>query len=71
MSLIIPAYNEERRLPDKLANLRELDYPKDRLEIIFVSDGSTDATNEILQERGGREHSRDLPARARGQVRAR
>jgi biofilm PGA synthesis N-glycosyltransferase PgaC len=48
VSLIIPAHNEERHLPAKLANLAALDYPKDRLEILFVSDGSTDATNEIL-----------------------
>ncbi len=48
VSLIIPAHNEERHLPAKLANLAALDYPKDRLEILFVSDGSTDTTNEIL-----------------------
>jgi cellulose synthase/poly-beta-1,6-N-acetylglucosamine synthase-like glycosyltransferase len=49
VSLIIPAYNEERHLPDKLQNLRALDYPRDRLQIIFVSDGSTDSTNDILR----------------------
>lgn len=57
VSLIIPAYNEERHLPDKLQNLRALDYPPDRLQIIFVSDGSTDSTNDILRsaERDGLE----------------
>jgi cellulose synthase/poly-beta-1,6-N-acetylglucosamine synthase-like glycosyltransferase len=49
VTLIVPAYNEEARLADKLANLRALDYPRDRLEVIFVSDGSTDRTNEILR----------------------
>jgi biofilm PGA synthesis N-glycosyltransferase PgaC len=49
VSLIIPAHNEERHLPAKLVNLAALQYPKDRLEILFVSDGSTDATNEMLQ----------------------
>ena len=49
VSLIIAAYNEQAYLPDKLANLRTFDYPRDRLEIIFVSDGSTDGTNAILQ----------------------
>ena len=49
VSMIIPAHNEERRLPAKLANLAALDYPRDRLEIVFVSDGSTDASNEILE----------------------
>jgi len=49
VSLIIPAYNEERHLPDKLQNLRALDYPPEHLQIIFVSDGSTDSTNDILR----------------------
>ncbi len=53
VTLLIPAFNEERHLPDKLANLRELDYPKDALEIIFVSDGSTDRTNAILRDAEG------------------
>jgi cellulose synthase/poly-beta-1,6-N-acetylglucosamine synthase-like glycosyltransferase len=48
VSLIIPAHNEERHLPDKLANLRALDYPKEQLHIVFVSDGSTDGTNALL-----------------------
>jgi cellulose synthase/poly-beta-1,6-N-acetylglucosamine synthase-like glycosyltransferase len=50
VTLIIAAHNEEVRLPDKLENLRRLDYPRDRLEVIIVSDGSTDATNKILRE---------------------
>lgn len=53
VSMIIPAHNEERHLPAKLANLATLQYPKDRLEILFVSDGSTDATNEMLQRAAG------------------
>lgn len=48
ITLIVPAHNEERRLPDKIANIRSLDYPADRLHVIFVSDGSTDDTNDIL-----------------------
>src|SRR4029453_10757645 len=50
VTLIIAAHNEEVRLPDKLENLRRLGYPRDRLEVIVVSDGSTDATNKILRE---------------------
>jgi len=49
VSLIISAHNEQAHLPDKLANIRAFDYPRDRLEVIFVSDGSTDGTNAILQ----------------------
>ena len=48
VSLIVAALNEEQRLPGKLANTLELDYPADRIEAIFVSDGSTDKTNELL-----------------------
>jgi cellulose synthase/poly-beta-1,6-N-acetylglucosamine synthase-like glycosyltransferase len=48
VSIVIPAYNEAARLPEKLANLRELDYPADKLELVFVSDGSTDGTNDLL-----------------------
>lgn len=49
VSLIVPAHNEEKGLPGKIENLRELDFPRDRLQVIFVSDGSEDGTNEILQ----------------------
>jgi cellulose synthase/poly-beta-1,6-N-acetylglucosamine synthase-like glycosyltransferase len=49
VTIVVPAYNEEGRLPDKLANLRAIDYPRDRLEVIFVSDGSTDRTNDIIR----------------------
>lgn len=48
ITLIVPAHNEERRLPDKIANILALDYPAGRLQVIFVSDGSTDDTNDIL-----------------------
>jgi cellulose synthase/poly-beta-1,6-N-acetylglucosamine synthase-like glycosyltransferase len=50
VSFVIAAYNEEKRLPDKLKNIRQLEYPRDRLEVILVSDGSTDATNRLLTD---------------------
>ena len=49
VSLVISAYNEQAHLLGKLANIRAFDYPRDRLEVLFVSDGSTDGTNAILQ----------------------
>lgn len=49
VTLIIAAHNEEVHLRDKLANIRQLDYPRDRLDVIIVSDGSTDGTNAILR----------------------
>jgi cellulose synthase/poly-beta-1,6-N-acetylglucosamine synthase-like glycosyltransferase len=44
--------NEEQMLPGKLENLLTLDYPEDRLEVVVVSDGSTDGTDRILHEKG-------------------
>jgi cellulose synthase/poly-beta-1,6-N-acetylglucosamine synthase-like glycosyltransferase len=48
VTFIVPAYNEEASLSDKIGNLRQMDYPTDRLQIVFISDGSTDQTNHIL-----------------------
>lgn len=47
-TLIIPVHNETRVLPAKLDNLAALDFPADRLRVVFVSDGSTDGTQELL-----------------------
>jgi len=53
VSLIIPAYNEERVIARKIQNSLELDYPSDRLEIVVVSDGSSDATERAAREAAG------------------
>jgi biofilm PGA synthesis N-glycosyltransferase PgaC len=47
VSVVIVAHNEESRLAGKIRNCLELDYPRDRLEILVASDGSTDGTAEI------------------------
>src|SRR5919109_1475878 len=39
VSVVIPAYNEEDALGAKLANLAAMDYPREKLEVVFVSDG--------------------------------
>ncbi len=55
VSLLISAYNEEKVIRDKLENSLSLDYPKEMLEIVVVSDGSDDNTEEIVKrytERG-------------------
>ena len=46
VSLVIPAYNEERVIEEKLEACLRLDYPEDQLTIIVASDGSKDATAE-------------------------
>jgi len=48
VTLIIAAYNEESIIEDKIANTFALDYPKDKLEILFVTDGSNDRTAAIV-----------------------
>jgi len=48
VTLIIAAYNEEAVIGPKLENCLQLDYPRDRLEIVVASDGSTDRTDEIV-----------------------
>ncbi|RPI75882.1 MAG: glycosyltransferase family 2 protein, partial [Planctomycetaceae bacterium] len=47
VTLIVPAFNEEVVLEAKLKNSLEIDYPRERLEILVASDGSRDQTNEI------------------------
>jgi cellulose synthase/poly-beta-1,6-N-acetylglucosamine synthase-like glycosyltransferase len=49
ISFIVPARNEEKCLEAKLRNIEELDYPAEKMEVVMVSDGSTDRTAEILQ----------------------
>lgn len=49
IGIIVPVHNEARHINNKIKNLRELDYPKDKLTITFVSDGSEDKTNDLLR----------------------
>jgi cellulose synthase/poly-beta-1,6-N-acetylglucosamine synthase-like glycosyltransferase len=48
VSIVMVVRNEEGTLPRKLKNLAALDYPTDRVELVVVSDGSSDKTAEIL-----------------------
>jgi len=50
VSLIIPCYNEGETLHRKISNSLQLTYPKDRLEIIVVSDGSQDSPGAIVRQ---------------------
>ena len=49
VTILVPAHNEEKVIEAKIKNCFELDYPKDKLEVIVTSDNSTDKTNEIVQ----------------------
>jgi len=48
VTLIVAAFNEEAILERKIKNTLELDYPAHLLKIIFITDGSTDASQEII-----------------------
>lgn len=48
VSLIISAYNEQDCIEDKIRDTLSLEYPQGKLDIIFVTDGSTDNTPEII-----------------------
>lgn len=50
VSIIVPTYNEDKVIAKKMKNLSELDYPKDKYEIIVVDSGSTDSTTEVVEE---------------------
>jgi cellulose synthase/poly-beta-1,6-N-acetylglucosamine synthase-like glycosyltransferase len=49
LSILIAAYNEEAGIWRKLGQTLALEYPADKLEIIVLSDGSTDRTDEIVR----------------------
>ena len=82
VTVIISAYNEEKRIFDKIKNTLEADYSKNNLQIIVVSDGSTDKTNDIvinfqkygveflsIPERKGKENAqREALQHARGEI---
>lgn len=82
VSIVFAAHNEQEFLPAKLMNLGQIVYPAGKLEIVIVSDGSTDRTNEllrsisdprinviILDERGGKPNALNAGvAAAKGEI---
>ncbi len=51
VTLIVPAYNEEAVIAEKIANVGLIDYPTDKLEVLVASDGSGDNTIEIAKDK--------------------
>ena len=82
VSILLSAYNEEDIIADRMQNLMELDYPRERLEVLVGSDGSTDRTCEIVnrfnpqgirlvafnERRGKASVINDLISLARGEI---
>jgi poly-beta-1,6-N-acetyl-D-glucosamine synthase len=50
VTVLIAAYNEEQCVEDKITNTLNLDYPKDKLSVFVVTDGSTDNTPDIVKK---------------------
>jgi biofilm PGA synthesis N-glycosyltransferase PgaC len=48
VSLLIAAFNEADIIEEKIKNCLELDYPKDKIQVIFITDGSSDQTPAII-----------------------
>ncbi|HKP92238.1 MAG TPA: glycosyltransferase family 2 protein [Thermoleophilaceae bacterium] len=64
LSLIVAARDEESVIADKVRNALALDYPRDRLQVIVASDGSTDATAERARAAGA-DTVLDLPSQGK------
>jgi cellulose synthase/poly-beta-1,6-N-acetylglucosamine synthase-like glycosyltransferase len=50
VTVVVAAHDEEEVIGRRVENLLELDYPEERLQVVVASDGSTDRTNEIVEE---------------------
>jgi glycosyltransferase involved in cell wall biosynthesis len=82
VTLIITAFNEEKRIKNKIENTIALNYPKNKLQVLIASDGSTDRTTQIasnyekegfevlsFSDRRGKEHAqKEAIQRARGEI---
>jgi len=60
VAIIIPCYNEESTVAGTAASALALDYPKDKLEVILVDDGSTDGTRAAMEQFRGNPQVRIL-----------
>jgi cellulose synthase/poly-beta-1,6-N-acetylglucosamine synthase-like glycosyltransferase len=56
VTIIVPVHNGEHALERKLGNCLDLEYPPDRLEIVVVSDGSSDGSPQVARQLAG-EHA--------------
>lgn len=54
ISIVVPAYNEERAIRRTVESLLELEYPPERRQILIISDASSDGTDDIVREYAGK-----------------
>lgn len=50
VSIVIPAYNEEKRIGATIESVLKLNYPRNKYEILVLDDGSTDGTSKVTKE---------------------
>lgn len=50
ITFLVPAYNEEKNIGNCLKSLVNLNYPKNKIKIIAINDGSTDRTEDIIKK---------------------
>jgi len=50
VSIVIPAYNEEKRIKPTIRSVLKLNYPKNKYEILIINDGSEDNTSNVVKE---------------------
>lgn len=50
ITILIPTYNEQDNIKQTINHVMQLDYPKEKLEVIVINDGSTDKTKEIVKK---------------------
>lgn len=68
ISLIVPCYNEEKTILDKIKDIERLEYPRELLEIVFVDGGSTDNTVNILRSNTKDEYVKILISPKNGKI---
>ena len=54
VTITVPVYNAVTKIRGTLEHLLQLDYPRDRLQVLVISDASTDGTDDIAREFAGR-----------------
>jgi len=60
VSIIIPAYNEEKHIKDCIESVLNLDYENSKIKIIVVNDGSKDKTKEVVEEIISKKKGREI-----------
>ena len=56
VSIVISAYNEEKKISESIESLKSIDYPKELYEVIILNDGSVDKTSEIVKKYADGKH---------------